>query len=193
MLICGVDEAGRGPLAGPVVAAAVVFPENYTNPELRDSKQLSAARREHLSSIIKRDALHWAIIAVGPRRIEQLNILGATKLAMRLAVYRVKADKVLIDGNQLIHSGLEEEAIVKGDQLIMQISAASILAKVWRDKLMVTIGAKYPGYGMEKHAGYPTPSHRSAIKELGPSRVHRRTFGGVREYLGNTTLCAANT
>lgn len=179
MLICGVDEAGRGPLAGPVVAAAAVFPEEYQNSKIQDSKALSAKQRDALFEHIKATASSWAIIAVGPRRIESLNILQATKLAMKLAVERISADLVLIDGNQPIVCALPQRTVVGGDRLHVQISAASILAKVYRDRLMETLGAKYPGYGLEKHAGYPTPAHKRAIVELGPCRVHRKTFAGV--------------
>lgn len=179
MLICGVDEAGRGPLAGPVVAAAAVFDENFTHPEIQDSKALTAKQRDRLFDYITQTASSWAIIAVGPRRIEELNILQATKLAMKLAVERVTADLVLVDGNQPIVCPLPQRTVIGGDRLHVQISAASILAKVWRDRIMETLGAKYPGYGLEKHAGYPTPAHKKAILELGPCRVHRKTFAGV--------------
>lgn len=179
MLICGVDEAGRGPLAGPVVAAAAVFEESFSHPEIQDSKALSAKQRARLFDYIRENASSWAIIAVGPRRIEELNILQATKLAMKLAVERVTADLVLVDGNQPIVCALPQRTVIGGDRLHVQISAASILAKVWRDRLMETLGKKYPGYGLEKHAGYPTPAHKKAIIELGPCRVHRKTFAGV--------------
>ncbi len=179
MLICGVDEAGRGPLAGPVVAAAAVFDESFTHPEIQDSKALTAKQRNRLFDYITQSASSWSIIAVGPRRIEELNILQATKLAMKLAVERVAADLVLIDGNQPIVCALPQRTVIGGDRLHVQISAASILAKVWRDRLMETLGKKYPGYGLEKHSGYPTPAHKKAIIELGPCRVHRRTFAGV--------------
>lgn len=179
MRVCGVDEAGRGPLAGPVVAAAAVFDSDFEDPRIRDSKTLSAQQRERLFDYIITTAHSWAVVAVGPRRIEALNILEATKLAMRLAVERVEADTVLIDGNQPIQCALPQRTVVKGDTLHVQISAASIIAKVWRDRLMQQLGARYPGYGLEKHAGYPTAAHRSAIQQLGPSRAHRRTFAGV--------------
>jgi len=179
MLICGVDEAGRGPLAGPVVAAAVVFKEGFSHPLIRDSKTLSEQQREKLFDYIREAASSWSIIAVGPRRIEQLNILQATKLAMRLAVERISADLVLVDGNQPIVCRLPQQTVIGGDRLHVQISAASILAKVWRDRLMKQLAVRYPGYGFEKHAGYPTPAHKKAILTLGPSRIHRRTFAGV--------------
>ena len=159
MLICGVDEAGRGPLAGPVVAAAAVFEEGFSHPEIQDSKALTAKQRSRLFDYVTQNASSWAIIAVGPRRIEELNILQATKLAMRLAVERITADLVLVDGNQPIVCSLPQRTVIGGDRLHVQISAASILAKVWRDRLMETLGKKYPGYGLEKHAGYPTPAH----------------------------------
>ena len=183
MLIAGVDEAGRGPLAGPVVAAAAVFAEGYRNPRIRDSKQLSAAAREELFEVIKREAVAWSIIAVGPRRIDRMNILRASLLAMRLAVERVRADLVLVDGNQPIATPLPQRAIVGGDRKHVEISAASILAKVYRDRLMRTLAIKYPGYGLERHAGYPTADHRRAIQQLGPSRIHRVSFRGVKEHV----------
>jgi ribonuclease HII len=179
MRICGVDEAGRGPLAGPVVAAAVVFEESFSDPRIKDSKKLSTKQREELFDYIKESSLGWSIVAVGHRRIDQLNILQATRLAMRLAVERVSADLVLIDGNQRIVSPYPQRTVVGGDRLHLQISAASILAKVWRDRLMQILARRYPGYGFDKHSGYPTEKHRAALFELGPSRVHRRTFAGV--------------
>jgi ribonuclease HII len=177
-------------LAGPVVAAAAVFPEGYENPLIQDSKALSAKQRNALFEQIKETASSWAIIAVGPRRIEELNILQATKLAMRLAVERIQADLVLVDGNQPIVCALPQRTVIGGDRLHVQISAASILAKVWRDRLMETLGEKYPGYGLEKHAGYPTPAHKRAIVELGPCRVHRKTFAGVAQFVGGSDTAA---
>lgn len=183
MLIAGVDEVGRGPLAGPVVAAAVVFKEGYRNAEIKDSKKLSAKKRESLIEIIKRDACDWAIVSVGSKRIDQINILRASLLAMSLAVSKVKADYLLIDGPYTIDSPLRQQAVIGGDALHVEIAAASILAKVWRDKLMVKLGHKYPGYGLENHMGYPTSSHRAAVKLLGPSPIHRASFRGVKEYV----------
>ena len=179
MLICGVDEAGRGPLAGPVVAAAVVYKEGFSDPRIKDSKALSAKQRELLFEYIKETALSWSIVAVGPRRIDQINILQSTKLAMRLAVERISADLVLVDGNQPILTSINQRTVIRGDRLHVEISAASILAKVWRDRLMNKLAARYPGYGLEKHAGYPTAAHRAALVALGPSRIHRKTFAGV--------------
>ncbi|MBX7145043.1 MAG: ribonuclease HII [Oligoflexia bacterium] len=182
--ICGVDEVGRGPLAGPVVAAAAVFEEGYCNPEIKDSKQLSPQKREQLVERIKADALGWAIVSVGHHRIEQLNIREASRLAMSLAVQRVQADFVLVDGNVPIFTELPQRTVVKGDALHVEISAASILAKVFRDNLMKTLDLRYPGYELGHHAGYPTPKHKAAIARLGPSPVHRRTFAGVKEHVG---------
>ncbi len=183
MKVAGVDEAGRGPLAGPVVAAAVVFPEGYINPEIKDSKKLSAKKREHLVGVIKRDALSWAVVAVGHKRIERLNILQASLLAMKLSLDRVEADSVLVDGNTRINTEIPQQTVIGGDRIHLQISAASILAKVWRDSLMQIIDQHYPGYGFTQHAGYPVKAHRDAIKALGPSPIHRVTFAGVKEYV----------
>jgi len=179
--ICGVDEVGRGPLAGPVVAAAAVFPEGYRNPNIRDSKQLSAKKRDYLVEVIHAEALAWKIVAVGHTRIDRLNILQATRLAMKLAVERltIRPDLVLVDGNVPIEIAHPQRTVVKGDSLHVEISAASILAKVWRDHLMEVLDSKYPGYGLAGHAGYPTASHRAALLAHGPSRIHRRSFRGV--------------
>ena len=188
--VAGVDEAGRGPLAGPVVAAAVVFPQQYQNTEIRDSKQLSAKKRELLIDIIKRDALDWAIVAVGHHRIRELNIREASRLAMALALKRVRADCVLVDGNVPIETNLPQRTVVHGDALCVEISAASILAKVWRDSLMKKLSLRYPGYGFDRDAGYPTRNHRARIEELGPCPIHRVTFRGVREYVGRSDKMA---
>jgi ribonuclease HII len=180
--VCGIDEAGRGPLAGPVVAAAVIFPPGYCNSEIRDSKQLSPKRRDALAAVVKRDALQWAIVAVGHARIDRVNIREATRVAMRLALERVSATAALIDGNVRIVTDVPQATVVKGDQLFVQISAASILAKTHRDGLMKVLDQRYPGYSLAVHQGYPTASHREAISRLGPSRIHRITFAGVREF-----------
>ena len=181
--IAGVDEAGRGPLAGPVVAAAVILPDNFYNQEVKDSKQLTAKKREYLFDLIKAEARAWSIVAVGPRRIEQHNIRAASLLAMSLAVSRTSADFVLIDGNAEIKTKLPQEAVIKGDQKFQVISAASILAKVHRDRLMQACDQKYPGYNFSQHAGYPTKKHRETISQMGPCRIHRKTFKGVQEWL----------
>lgn len=183
MRIAGVDEAGRGPLAGPVVAAAVVLPKNFKNSEITDSKKLSPQKREELYKLICKKAIDYSIVAVGHQRIIHLNILQATRLAMRLAVARIKCDYVLIDGNTPIDVSVPQELIIGGDILRIEISAASILAKVWRDRLMHRLEQRYPGYGFDKHAGYATEFHRSAIIERGPTRIHRLTFAGVREHV----------
>ena len=188
MRVAGVDEVGRGPLAGPVVAAAVVFNQGYSNPEIKDSKKLSAKKRESLVERIKSDALDWSIVSVGHHRIEVLNIREASRLAMRLAVERVSADYVLVDGNTAIETNLPQKTVVKGDSLHVEIAAASILAKVWRDDLMAVLDKRYPGYELCKHAGYPTKLHKSQIAKIGPSPIHRKTFRGVREYLGMAAI-----
>jgi ribonuclease HII len=159
----------------------VVFPGNYQNERFQDSKTLSATTRRRLVAEIKEAALGWAIVAVGPRRIEKLNIREASREAMRLALERVDAEYALIDGNVPIRTSRQQQTIVQGDALITHISAASILAKVYRDDLMTVLGHRHPGYGFEKHAGYPTAAHRKAIDQLGISRAHRRTFRGVFE------------
>lgn len=184
--VCGVDEAGRGPLAGPVVAAAVVFPDGYKNERFVDSKKLSATERVNRVEEIKNTSLGWAWVAVGHHRIDRLNILQATRLAMKLSVERVVADEALIDGNTSIDIAIPQQTIVKGDALHTCISAASIIAKVSRDNLMAVLAEKYPGFGLEKHAGYPTKAHKEAIQRLGPSRIHRKSFRGVKEHLQAT-------
>ncbi|WKZ57462.1 MAG: ribonuclease HII [Bdellovibrionota bacterium] len=184
MRIAGVDEVGRGPLAGPVCAAAVVLPPGYQNSSIQDSKKLTPRQREALVPEIKRIALSWAIVSVGHHRIESLNIREASRVAMSLAVKRVQADLVLVDGNVPIEVPIPQRTIVGGDASVIQISAASILAKVWRDHLMAVLDGRYPQYGFKQHAGYPTSSHRAAIRLYGPCNVHRRTFRGVVEYLG---------
>lgn len=188
--IAGVDEAGRGPLAGPVVAAAAVFPSNYKNPAFQDSKKLSPKQREYLFDAVKAESLEWSIVAVGHRRIDTLNIREASRVAMSLAIKRITCDKVLVDGNMEIYTHLPQQTIVSGDALMVQISAASILAKVWRDKLMTILAQKHPVYGFEKHFGYPTKFHQQALTEYGISSVHRRSFRldySVTETTSSTT------
>ncbi len=179
--IAGVDEAGRGPLAGPVVAAAVVLPEGMDLPGLNDSKALSAMRREALYGAICEQALTFAIGQASVEEIDRLNILQATMLAMRRAIggLQTKPDQVLIDGNTLPESGLRELAIVDGDARSASISAASILAKVTRDRLMVDLDARYPGYGLARHKGYGSPDHLAALRRQGPSPIHRTSFHSV--------------
>lgn len=178
----GVDEAGRGPLAGPVVAAAVVFPAGYLNPDIRDSKLLSPARRELLFGVIRRDAVACAVASVPHEEIDRVNILQASLTAMRRAVAALPtpADFLLVDGNRPIPScNLPQETLVGGDGRCLSIAAASILAKVSRDRMMREFDLLYPGYGFAAHKGYPTADHLAAIRRLGPSPIHRRTFRGV--------------
>jgi ribonuclease HII len=186
--IIGIDEAGRGPLAGPVVAAAAVFPADYAHKKINDSKKLSKKIRDSLFSEIQLEAIDWAIVAVSPWEIDKRNIREATKWAMSLACEAVRGDRVIIDGNMLIRTPRPQEAIVRGDALHVQISAASILAKVWRDKHMEELSEYFPEYGFALHNGYPTKAHREAVARFGPCPIHRKTFAGVREYLGQTTL-----
>lgn len=183
--VAGVDEAGRGPLAGPVIAAAVVLPVGFDAPGLTDSKKLSAGRREHFNARIRREAVSFGIGIASPGKIDRLNILQATRRAMADAVRRLipQPDHVMIDGNQLILFSGSQEAIVHGDGLSISIAAASIVAKVFRDRLMARYDRSYPQYGFSDHKGYPTESHRNAIRVHGPCPIHRKTFKGVREHL----------
>jgi ribonuclease HII len=184
MLICGVDEAGRGPLAGAVFAAAVILHPAHPIAGLRDSKQLSAKRREHLEAAIQTHALAWAVASASVAEIDALNILHAAMLAMRRAVEALdpRPAEALIDGNR-IPVGLRcaARAIVKGDTLEPAISAASILAKCARDRDMRALAERHPGYGFERHMGYPTAEHVAALARLGPSPEHRMSFRPVRE------------
>lgn len=177
----GVDEAGRGPLAGPVVAAAVVFPPGYLNPDIRDSKLLSPAKREQLYPVIRRDAVACAVASVTHEEIDRINILRASLLAMGRAVAALQtpADFLLVDGNCPIPCDISQETVIGGDRRCLSIAAASILAKVSRDRLMREYDLLYPGYGFATHKGYPTAGHLAAIRRLGPSPIHRRTFRGV--------------
>ena len=182
-LICGVDEAGRGPLAGPVVAAAVILNPSDPIDGLRDSKKLTAKKREYLAIQIRERALCWGIAECSVAEIDSLNILGATMLAMRKAVLQLnhEPDIVLVDGNRLPELPYRAEPVVKGDDLIPAISAASILAKTYRDALMRILGETYPRYGFEKHAGYGTEYHLKMLAKWGPCPAHRMTFGPVAE------------
>lgn len=182
MFIAGIDEVGRGPLAGPVVAAAVILPEGYENPEIKDSKKLSPQKRDILAKQIYKDALRWAIASVSPQDIDRFNIREATRIAMAKAAEQVSADLLLIDGNVGIESEVKQRTVIKGDTLYVQISAASIIAKVYRDNLMRRYDLKFPGYNFAQNAGYGTEAHLKAIRELGPCPIHRSTFKGVREF-----------
>lgn len=188
VLVCGVDEAGRGPLAGPVVAAAVVLAPDRPIAGLRDSKQLSPAQREGLATRIRACALAFGIGRAEPEEIDRLNILRATLLAMRRAVdsLPVRPLRALVDGNRCPELPCACEAIVRGDASVPAISAASILAKVARDAEMAALDAAWPGYGFALHKGYPTRLHLEALARLGPSAVHRRSFGPVRRLLEGT-------
>ncbi len=185
-LIAGVDEAGRGPLAGPVVAAAVILDDLKPIKGLKDSKKLSPAQRERLYDEIRAKALCCAVAEASVEEIDSLNILQATMLAMRRAVegLRLKPGKVLVDGNRLPVLKIAAEAIVKGDAKVKAISAASILAKVYRDRLCLALHEQHPLYGFDGHKGYPTPEHLAALREHGACSQHRRSFGPVREALG---------
>lgn len=184
-LICGVDEAGRGPLAGPVSAAAVILDPDYPIADLADSKKLSERQRDRLAPIIRERALAWAVAYAGVGEIDQLNILQATLLAMRRAVValHIQPQQVLVDGLYCPQTGIPSQAIVKGDSKVAAISAASILAKTARDALMLELHEQYPRYGFADHKGYPTAAHLAALREHGVSAVHRKSFRPVRELL----------
>ena len=193
-LMAGVDEAGRGPLAGPVVAAAVILDDMAPIAGLADSKKLTERRRERLYDEIRAKALCCSVAQASVEEIDRLNILNATLLAMRRAVQglRLKPSKVLIDGNRLPALDVLAEAVVGGDALVPSISAASILAKVTRDRLLVELHDRHPGYGFERHKGYGTPEHQAALKRLGPCALHRRSFRPVQLALGLETADAAD-
>jgi ribonuclease HII len=184
-LVAGVDEAGRGPLAGPVVAAAVILDDDDPIEGLADSKVLTARRRELLFDQVRARALSFCIAEASVEEIDRLNILHATMLAMKRAVegLRLKPSKALVDGNRLPPLRIPAEAIVRGDALVPAISAASILAKVHRDRLCLQLHAEHPHYGFDVHKGYPTPAHLAALREHGASAAHRRSFRPVREAL----------
>jgi len=182
LLVAGVDEAGRGPLAGPVVAGAVILDPQRPIAGNRDSKTLSASRREQLAAEIKRHALAWAVGASSAAEIDTLNILQATLCAMARAVDALacRPDHVLVDGNRCPPLSCASTAVVKGDQRVPAISAASILAKVTRDRIMVEWDRSYPDYGFARHKGYPTRAHIRALSRHGPCAIHRRSFAPVR-------------
>ncbi len=175
----GCDEAGRGCLCGPVVCAAVILPSGYINPDLDDSKRLTARRREALREVIMRDALAWAVVEVGPEEIDRINILNASIEGMRRALdsLTVTPEHVLVDGNRFKPwRDVPYTTVVHGDATYMSIAAASILAKTHRDALMGRLAAEYPGYGWERNMGYPTPEHKTAIIRLGLTPHHRRSY-----------------
>ena len=177
-LICGVDEAGRGPLAGPVCAAAVILPEHLEIPGLTDSKKLSDKKRRELFPIIQEQAGAYGIGLASEAEIDEINILQATFLAMRRALDQlsVKPEIALIDGNRETDFGLPVKTVVKGDSLSANIAAASVLAKVTRDNIMVELAETYPEYGFEIHKGYGTKAHYEALRQYGPCPIHRKTF-----------------
>ena len=176
--VCGCDEAGRGPLCGPVVAAAVILPRDEIIEGLNDSKKLTEKRREALFDVIRDRAVAYAIAEASPAEIDEINILNASMLAMRRAVeaLSVKADYALIDGNCSRGFEIATETVVKGDAKSASIAAASILAKVTRDRQCAELDKIYPEYGIAKHKGYPTKEHMDAVREHGPSPIHRRSF-----------------
>lgn len=185
LIICGVDEAGRGPLAGPVYAAAVILDENRPIAGLADSKKLSEKRRNHLAQEIRQHALAWAIAEASVEEIDAINILQASLLAMRRAVeqLQVRPQEVWVDGLYCPDTGLPSRAIVQGDSSVAAISAASILAKTARDAAMLLLHERYPQYDFAAHKGYPTAVHLAALKLHGVSAEHRRSFRPVRELL----------
>ncbi len=176
--ICGVDEAGRGPLAGPVCAAAVILPPHVRIPGLNDSKKLSDKRRRELFPVIQEQALAFGIAFASEQEIDEINILQATFLAMRRAMEQLnlRPDLALIDGNRETDFGIPAKTVVKGDSLSANIAAASILAKVTRDDLMIRMADRYPEYGFEIHKGYGTRAHYAALERFGPCPIHRMTF-----------------
>jgi len=184
-LIAGVDEVGRGPLAGAVVAAAVILDPNNPIEGLADSKKLTEKRREKLFPLIQERALAWCVAHASEAEIDELNILQASLLAMRRAVLglQIKPERVLVDGNRCPDLPYPSEAIIKGDSLVPAISAASILAKVVRDREMVVFDETYPDYGFAKHKGYPTAQHLQALNALGITPIHRRSFGPVKKLI----------
>ena len=177
-IICGVDEAGRGPLAGPVCAAAVILPKGLEIPGLNDSKKLTDKKRRELMPLIKEQALSYGIAFASHEEIDQINILQATFLAMEraLAQLNIRPDLALIDGNRQKDFGITVETVVKGDSRSANIAAASVLAKVTRDDYMEAMALEYPGYGFDIHKGYGTKAHYEALRNLGPSPIHRMTF-----------------
>ena len=183
--ICGVDEAGRGPLAGPVCAAAVILPANLDIPGLNDSKKLSDKRRRELYPVIMEQAIAYGIGLADHQEIDEINILQATFLAMERAMQNlsVKPELALIDGNREKDFGVPVKTVVHGDSLSASIAAASVLAKVTRDDIMLTMAEEYPGYGFEIHKGYGTKAHYQALAEKGPCPIHRMTF--LKKFYGN--------
>lgn len=184
-LLCGVDEAGRGPLAGAVFAGCVILDPARPIDGLTDSKKLSARQREELAAMIQARALAWSVASASVEEVDRLNILWASMLAMKRAVetLRLAPTRALVDGNRCPELACPAQAIVRGDALVPEISAASILAKVWRDAHMQQLHRQYPDYGFDRHKGYPTREHVRALQAHGASPVHRRSFGPVRSVI----------
>ncbi|WP_337865740.1 ribonuclease HII [Ignavibacterium sp.] len=176
--LAGVDEAGRGPLAGPVVAAAVILPKYFHHKEINDSKKLSQKQREKLFNVITQNAISYSFSVISQKTIDEINILNASLLAMKKSVLKLKPSPeiVLIDGNKKFSPGLEMIPIVKGDSVSQSIASASIIAKVIRDRMMNRLAEKYPEYGWDKNRGYPTKQHIEALLKFGPTQVHRKSF-----------------
>lgn len=184
-VICGADEAGRGPLAGPVTAAAVVLPSAFPFEILNDSKKMSEKQRLEAERIIKEKATAWAVVSLSHKVIDRINILNASLLAMKMAYSKVSksvhVDTLLVDGNRKPDVDVPVHAVVKGDAKIHEIMAASILAKTERDRIMMLCDARWPEYGYAKHKGYPTEEHREAIRKYGPSPIERMTFQALKD------------
>lgn len=176
---CGCDEAGRGCLAGPVVAAAVILPFGFNCPQLNDSKQLTEKERDQLRPIIEKEALAWAVAEVSNTEIDEINILNASILAMHRAIDKlsIRPEFIIVDGNRFKpYADIQHQTIVKGDSKYLSIAAASVLAKTYRDELMLQLHAEYPGYDWDKNKAYPTAKHRTAIRKLGTTPFHRLTY-----------------
>jgi ribonuclease HII len=186
LIEAGCDEAGRGCLAGPVVAAAVILPKRYRHKKLNDSKQLTKEEREELRFVVERDALEWAVAEVDHQEIDKINILNASFKAMHLALDKLQTrpQLLLIDGNRFKpYSDVRYECIIKGDGRYLSIAAASILAKTYRDDLMVKLAGQFPGYSWETNVGYPTEAHRDGIRQIGISPFHRKSFTLLQQQL----------
>ena len=177
-IIAGTDEAGRGPLAGPVVAAAVILPKDFYDERIDDSKKLSAALRQELFGVIRKNALAYAYTIISQNKIDEINILKASLLAMKRSVEKLKLqpDLILVDGNKSFSYDAEVIPIVKGDSKSLSIASASIIAKVVRDRIMMKLALEYPFYGWERNKGYPTKEHIEAVLKYGACRIHRKTF-----------------
>jgi Ribonuclease HII len=184
-LIAGVDEVGRGPLCGDVVTAAVILDPNKPIVGLTDSKKLTEKKREQLFDIIKQNALAWSIARASVDEIDKLNILHATMLAMQRAVAQlpIKPNFVLVDGNRCPNFGIQTQAVIKGDLLVAEISAASILAKVTRDREMIALDQLYPQYGLARHKGYPTKAHLAAIEKHGINHLYRKSYAPIKKLM----------